>query len=128
MRYGRVSGYLVAAVLTMSIGPWTTVMMVPTNFRLIELNEKLGGARSERSAKEGDRSGKVKSAEESVNGKGAVNQFGDLSGPMGKTRREASEEEDSEVRELLGSFGRLNAVRALLIGAGGLLGLWAALA
>lgn len=101
--------------------------MVPTNFRLIELNERLGGARSERSAREKGVKAGAKSVEESVGGKGDVSQFGDLSGPMGKTVEETSESEDREVEELLGKFGKLNFVRAVLLGAGGMVGSWTAL-
>lgn len=129
LKYGRVPGYIAAAVLTLSIGPFTS-LMIPVNFRLIELNEKRGGARSAESAKvqegKGGGAGK-KSAEESVDGKGDVSQFRDLSGPMGRTSEETSQAEDEEVRELLGRFGRLNGVRALLMGVGGVVGLWTAL-
>lgn len=34
---GKVSGYLAAAVLTISIAPWTVGVMVPTNFSLIKM-------------------------------------------------------------------------------------------
>lgn len=126
LRYGKVPGYLLAALLSISIGPFTSVM-IPTNFRLIEINEKRGGARSERSAREKGTKAGAKSVEESVDGKGDVSQFGDLSGPMGKTSQETSESEEKEVKELLGKFGQLNGVRASLLGAGGMVGLWTAL-
>lgn len=127
LTHGRVPGYILAALLTMSIGPWTTLVMVPTNFRLIEINERIGGSRSEESAKTQAGSGKTKTAEESVDGKDDVSQFKDLSGPMERTDRQATKEEEQEVRELLGKFGWMNGVRALLMGLGGMVGLWTAL-
>ena len=123
---GKVSCYVLAALLTMSIAPFTTFAMIPTNFTLISKNEKYGGARSEASAASGASSGR--SAEESVDGKGDVSQWTDLSGPMGKTRDGTSDEGDREVKELLGKFGNLNAVRAVLMGVGGVVGLLGALA
>ena len=125
LQHGRVPGYIAAAVLTISIAPVTTLLMVPTNFRLIELNEELGGARSQRN--DGAGAGQ-RSALESVDGKGQVNQFRDVSGPQGKTGRDSTKAEDEEVRELLGTFGRLNGLRALLMAAGGVVGLATALA
>jgi hypothetical protein len=110
----------------------TTYLMIPTNFRLIQLNENLGGSTSSRSAELGDKGGR--SAEESVYGKNQTGQFSDLSqftdvsGPSGKTRRESSTQEDAEVRGLLEKFGRLNALRGFLIGLGGIVGLATALA
>ena len=101
--------------------------MVPTNFRLIELNESKGGARSERSAKEGKFGAGERSAEQSVYSKGDINEFTDLSGPQSKTDRESTSDEDKEVQRLLGKFGQLNAVRAVLAGVGGVAGLVAAL-
>ncbi|KAK3700345.1 hypothetical protein LTR37_016049 [Vermiconidia calcicola] len=121
----KINAYLAAAVLNFAIGPFTSTM-VPTNFRLIELNEQKGGARSEKSAKEGKFGAGERSAEESTGGKGDVNQFTDLSNPQTHARNESSAEEDKEVRELLGKFGRLNAVRAVLMGAGGVAGVIAA--
>jgi hypothetical protein len=106
--------------------------MIPTNFRLIELNERLGGAKSSRSAELGDKGGR--SAEESVYGKGQKGQFSDssqftdVSGPSEKTGRESSALEDAEVRGLLEKFGRFNALRGVLIGLGGIVGLATALA
>ena len=122
----KVNSYLAAAALTFAIGPFTAMVMIPTNFRLIELNERKGGARSERSAKEGTFSA-GRTAEESVYSKGDINELTDLSNPQAKTPHESTAEEDEEVRDLLGKFGRLNAVRALLAGAGGIVGLIAAL-
>lgn len=121
------NGYLAAAILNFAIGPFTTLVMVPTNFRLIELNERLGGARSEKSAAEGKFGAGEKSAEDSVNGQGDVNQFTDLSNPQVRTTEDSSAEGDREVKELLGKFGTMNAVRALLTGFGGVSGLVAAL-
>jgi len=120
-------GFLMASVLSIGIAPVTALWMVPAcNFPLIELNEKLGGSRSERSAKvEGAGSG---SAENSVNGKGQASQFTDLSGPQTKTQREATPAEERQVQELLDKFTRINYVRAALLGAGGVVGLVTALA
>lgn len=125
-------GYAAASLLSLSIGPVTTYLMIPTNFKLIELNERLGGAKSSRSAELGDRGGR--SAEESVYGENQTGQFSDLSqftdvsGPAEKTGRESSAQEDAEVKNLLGKFGRLNSLRGFLIGLGGIVGLATALA
>ena len=123
----RVNGYLLAAILCFSIGPFTGFAMVPTNFRLIEMNEKKGGSRSESSARES--AGKAtRSAMESVDGKGQANQFRDLSGPQQKTDKKTTNEDDREVKELLGNFGLLNGMRAVLMLVGGVVGLVTALA
>jgi len=126
LRYGKVPGYLAAAILAIGIAPMTRVM-IPVNFRLIEINEKIGGARSQRSAKESKGQGSGRSAEESVKGEGQVNEFEDLSGPQERTGRESTKAEDEEVKDLLGKFARLNAVRAGFIAAGGIVGLATAL-
>ena len=105
-------------------------MMIPTNFKLIKLNEDKGGARSARSAQQlGDqpRVQQGRTAEDSVAGEGQAEEFTDLSGPQRKTKQDSTEEEDEEVNRLLGEFGRLNAVRAVLIGFGGVVGLATAL-
>ena len=122
------NGNLLAGALSISIALFTTLVMIPTNFALIEKNEDLGGARSEKSAKE--REGKVggKSAEESVAGKGDINQMQDLSGPQEKTEGDGTEEEESVVRELLVKFKWLNLCRAVLIGASGVVGMVTAIA
>lgn len=101
--------------------------MVPTNFRLIEINEKRGGARSEQSGKAQEGKEKTRTVMESVDGKGDVSQFGDLSGPMGRTEEKTTKQEDDEVRALLEKFGWMNGVRAVLMGLGGMVGLWTAL-
>ncbi|CAE7199660.1 hypothetical protein PTNB73_06220 [Pyrenophora teres f. teres] len=128
---GQPGLYLLAAALSISIAPWTTLVMVPTNFALIEKNEELGGSRSTKSARyrqqEGEKSGE-KSAEESVEGEGDVSQWRDLSGPMEKTEKESSKEMDEVVDGLLEKFGKLNLARAVMIGAGGVVGLVAGLA
>ncbi len=122
----KVNGFLAAAVLAFSIAPWTQVAMVPTNFELIRLNTQKGGARSEKSSKMGYRdSDQTKDIEPP---KGGLDQFTDLSGPQAETDKGTSSEDDRKVKELLGNFGQLNAVRAILLGAGGILGLWTALA
>jgi hypothetical protein len=100
--------------------------MIPTNFRLIEVNEAKGGSRSQASKAAGASQGM--SAEESVDGKEQVGQFTDLSGPMEKTKEASSKAEDEEVRALLAKFGKLNAVRAILLASGGIVGLVAGLA
>jgi len=123
----KVNGYLVAAALNLAVGPFTGLAMVPTNFRLIELNEHLGGTRSEKSAREGGFRSGERSADDSVAGKNDVSQFKDLSGPQTQTARESTAEEDGEVKGLLGKFGKLNFARALLAGVGGIVGLVAAL-
>ena len=116
----RFNGYIHAAALCLSIGPVTSYM-IPTNFALISMNEKKGGARSEKSAKEGSRGGNT--AEEYVNGQGQPSQWTDLSGPQANTEDSTTKEEDDKVKELLDTFGRLNLVRAFLLGAGGVVGL-----
>lgn len=121
----KVLGYVAASLLSMSIGP-VTGYMIPTNFRLIELNERKGGARSAGSAAVGDEGGR--SAEESVDGKGQVSQWRDVSGPQGETREGSTPAEDGEVRALLEAFGRMNAVRGVLLGLGGVVGLAVGLA
>lgn len=123
-----INGYLAAAALNFSIAPFTIVWMAPNNFALIEMNEKKGGARSEKSAQEGQYSAGQRNADDSVSGKGDPNQYTDLSGPQSNTPRESTAKEDEEVREMLGKFGRQNAVRAVLGGVGGIVGLVAALA
>jgi hypothetical protein len=121
----KVMGYLAASLLSISIAPVTS-FMIPTNFRLIELNERKGGARSSRSAALGDEGGR--SAEESVDGKGQVSQWSDVSGPQESTTEEATEAEDEEVKALLVKFGRMNALRGVLLGLGGVVGLVVGLA
>jgi hypothetical protein len=51
---GKVNGYPAAAALSLSIGPFTRLAMIPTNFELIEMNEKRVRKRSERSASESE--------------------------------------------------------------------------
>lgn len=130
---GGVSGFLAAALLCVSIGPVTTLAMVPTNFALIKMNSDKGGTRSRDSAAAAqsrgrDRTAGGRSAEDSVNGKGEGMEFTDLSGPQRRTVGETSEAEDEKVGELLGKFSRLNMLRAVLLGAGGILGLVTSLA
>ncbi|GAB1739827.1 hypothetical protein NU219Hw_g4762t1 [Hortaea werneckii] len=121
---GEVRGYLVAAALTFSIAPFTARVMIPTNFALIRMNADLGGARSEEAGRRGDVRARDRSALDSVNGKGeGVDQWTDVSGPQERTWRDGSEEDDRRAKELLGKFGRLNMVRSILIGLGGIVGL-----
>ncbi|KAK4543759.1 hypothetical protein LTR36_004792 [Oleoguttula mirabilis] len=122
---GKVSAYLAAAALAFSIAPWTG-LMIPTNFALIQMNEDLGGAPSQAKADRSDFQTGGRSAKESVNSAGVVDELSDLSGPQQRTEKRSSAEDDRKVRELLTKFGRLNVVRAALIGAGGVVGLVAA--
>lgn len=123
-------GYVTAAALTIGIAPFTQVM-IPTNYEIIEMNKKLGGARSVKAAKEGGQRNNVKGVSSGdppdMDGKFELAEFRDLSLPQERTERESTEEEDERARELLGRFGRLNLVRAALMGAGGVVGLVVAL-
>jgi hypothetical protein len=126
---GKPGLYLAAAALSFSIAPITSLVMIPTNFALIKKNEELGGSRSEASAEYRKQTGaKERSADESVDSQADVSQWKDLSVPQGKTEKESSKAEDQEVNELLDRFGKLNMLRALAIGSGGIVGLMAALA
>lgn len=60
-----------------------------------------------------------RTAEESVDGQGQPSQWTDLSGPQGRTGVDSSREEDERAKVLLGRFGWMNLVRAVLLGAGG---------
>lgn len=122
----KINAYLAAAVLSISIGP-ITGLMIPTNFTIIKMNEEKGGMRSAESARQGNEQPGNRSAEDSVNSKGEASQFTDLSGPQTKTSEETSREEDDKVQELLSRFAWMNSARALAIGTGGVVGLWAAL-
>lgn len=124
-------GYLAAALLCISIAPWTTLVMIPNNFALIKMNSDKGGSRSVESAvvrRTYDSGKEDRTAADSVDGKGEANQWTDLSGPQGKTPRESTTEEDERAREMLGVFSKQNWVRAVLIGCGGMVGLVTALA
>ena len=121
----RANGYVSAALLAFSIAPFTSVVMIPNNFALIEKNEKLGGARSAANAKLGP--SRNTTAEESVDGKGQVSQFADLSDPQTKTEQDSTAADNEEVQEMLGRFQTQNMTRALLLGAGGIVGLLTAL-
>lgn len=103
--------------------------MIPTNFQLIKMNEERGGARSDASARESSGSNQAgkRSALNSVNGKGEGPEFTDLSGPQARTEEKTTKADDQKVRELLDRFAVLNALRAVLIGAGGVVGLLVAL-
>jgi hypothetical protein len=126
---GQPGLYLAAAVLSISIAPITSLAMIPTNFALIKKNEELGGARSAASADYRSKAGsKQRSAEESVNNQDDVSQWKDLSVPQERTEKESSKQQDREVNELLDKFGKLNMLRAVAIGAGGIVGLMGALA
>jgi hypothetical protein len=130
----KVGLYVAAAALTLSIGP-VTQFMIPTNFRLIKMNEELGGTRSAKSAAHRQEQHKPqmagewpRGAEESVDGKDDVSQWWDLSPPQERTQRESSKKQDEEVRGLLEKFGRMNGIRAGVMALGGIVGLVGALA
>ena len=126
---GQPGLYVAAAALTISIAPWTTLVMVPTNFELIKRNEEKGGSRSEASADHREAKGsKTRTAEESTDSKDDVSQWTDLSGPQEKTSKRSMESEDEEVKGLLDKFGKMNGVRAVLMGVGGIVGLMGVLA
>ncbi|RBR14435.1 uncharacterized protein FIESC28_07671 [Fusarium coffeatum] len=118
----KANGFLLAAALSFGIAPFTQ-LMIPTNFALIKKNNELGGARSRKA----DGSKTDRSALDSVMGSGEGDEFTDLSGPQERTEKDSSQEQDEEVRQLLEKFRWLNLVRAVLIGAGGVVGLYAAL-
>ena len=126
----KVNGFLAAALLNISIGSFTQLML-PTNFALIEANEKKGGARSENSARGSSKHGGKgsRSAEESVSlgGSSQASQFTDLSNPQSETPETSTPEEDKEIRQLLSKFNNFNTGRILLQGIGGVVGLAAAL-
>ena len=119
--------YAAAAVFTFGIAPFTMLFMGDPNFILIRKNEEKGGTGSRKSERQTATQLKSRTAKDSIDGKGDVNQFTDLSGPQEKTIEETDEEEDREVGELLAKFGRLNTVRAVLMSIGGVLGLLGAL-
>jgi hypothetical protein len=134
LTHGKIGCYLAAALLTISIGPWTQLML-PTNFSLIKMNEQLGGTRSAKSAavrekkeRKPQMAGGWSDEDESVNGADDVSQWFDLSPPQERTNRESSKKQDEEVRGLLEKFARLNGMRAVLMGVGGVVGLCGALA
>ena len=106
----KVNGYLVAALLTIGIAPFTMLVMFPTvNEDIIQLTEERGGARSVEAAK------------------GSYSEVTDLSGPQRKTDKETTEKVDEKVEKLLARFKAQNWVRAVLMGFGGVVGLWTAL-
>jgi hypothetical protein len=125
---GQSGLYLAAAALCFSIAPITSLAMIPTNFALIKKNEELGGSRSKASAEYREKAGsKERSADESVDSKDDVSQWRDLSVPQEQTERKSDPAEDQEVNELLDKFGKLNMLRAVAIGSGGIVGLIALL-
>jgi len=126
----KVNGYLAAAALSLSIGPFTSLAMIPINFQLIKMNQDHGGARSEKSAqKKSDRNSYGENNPiDSVNGKNEAAEFRDISGPQTQVDGRTTAEDDQKVRELLSRFSALNFARAVLIGGGGIVGLITALA
>jgi hypothetical protein len=125
---GQAGLYVAAAALTFSIAPWTSLVMIPTNFELIKRNEDMGGSRSTASANYRETKGsKVRTAEESTDSKDDVSQWSDLSGPQEKTAKDNTKSEDEEVRTLLDKFNKMNGVRAVLMGVGGVVGLMGAI-
>ncbi|KAF9875013.1 hypothetical protein CkaCkLH20_07707 [Colletotrichum karsti] len=127
----RANGYLGAGALSLSIALFTQVM-IPNNFALIKKNEEKGGSRSVDSAKGLKKQGRFKpgqrSALDSVNGEGEVSQWTDLSGPQEQTPLPSTPEDDEMVREMLTTFGWQNMTRAVLMAAGGVVGIVTALA
>ncbi|KAK5136309.1 hypothetical protein LTR08_003682 [Meristemomyces frigidus] len=123
---GRVvNGYLLAAALVIGIGPVTGIMLPIVNIPLIQLTEDLGGARSQASAEYSNQGGKT--AMESISGKGDISEFTDLSNPQTETARPSTAGEDARARELLATFGWMNAARSVLMLVGGIVGLGVAL-
>ncbi|KAL0490658.1 yidC [Acrasis kona] len=123
----KFNGYLLSSLLNFAIVPFTMLVMLSNNFKLIKMNEEKGGTRSADSARHrGSKREKV-SAYESISGKGALNQFTDLSGPQEKTIEDTTEAEDKEVNQSLDLFQKHNLVRAVLSTAGGMVGIWTAL-
>ncbi|KAF4549906.1 Hypothetical protein D9617_19g102110 [Elsinoe fawcettii] len=116
----RPQAYLAAAALSISIGPITSFML-PVNFDLIKQNAKKGGFSSSANAARG------KNDDQTSDGTPAQDPLGDLSGPQTETQQTSTREEDERVRELLTKFSQLNMLRALAVGAGGVVGLLAAL-
>lgn len=131
LRDTRVRGYLAAAALNIAIAPWTSLVMIPNNFELIEMNNHLGGNRSSASAKAAEREKgdlRQRSARDSVDGKGeGVDQWKDVSDPQEQTLSKSSDAEDEQVQAILTKFGYQNNVRAALTLAGGVVGLLTAL-
>lgn len=125
-------GYILAGLLCLFIGPWTSFVMAPNNLAIIKLNADKNGSRSDESARvlksSSKNDGKRRKSLDSVNGKGEANQWTDLSGPQEETPMKSSSAEDEKVREMLGVFGRQNMVRAVFMGLGGVVGLLASLA
>lgn len=131
LRDTRVRGYFAAAALNIAIAPWTSLVMIPNNFELIEMNNHLGGHRSIASAQaakmeKGDL--RQRSARDSVDGKGeGVDQWKDVSDPQEQTLSKSSDAEDEQVKRMLTNFGYQNNVRATLTLASGVVGLLTAL-
>lgn len=118
-----VNGYVLAALLCLGIGPYTSFRMLETNFQIIQMNESAGGARSKKSAELNDlKASQARTARESVAGEGQAEEFEDVSGPQEVTLQSTTPEEDEKVRKLLGDFGRKNLVRAGLMALGGIVG------
>lgn len=133
LKYGRVPGYIAAAILAIGIAPFTPLAMIPyPNFDIIQLNKDLGGAASQKQAslkaKDGTKESKPSSGPPDMDGSYSLAEFKDLSLPMEKTERDSTPEEDEKARELLGKFRQLNMVRAFLLLGGGVVGLATALA
>ncbi|KAF1970745.1 hypothetical protein BU23DRAFT_556464 [Bimuria novae-zelandiae CBS 107.79] len=87
---GPVGYYIAAALLSISIAPWTSLVMIPTNFTLIEKNEQKGGKMSEAAPDEATR----RSAEGSVNNEGGASQWTDLSGSQERTKDKSTQGDD----------------------------------
>lgn len=120
----KTNGLILAAALAWSIAPWTRLVMLPTNLELMEMNQSLGGYRSQSAADE-DKSGRIyrRTGKDSIAGKSEGSEFTDRSGPQEVTKRQSSAQEDERAKELMDKFTRLNLVRAALLGAGGIIAL-----
>ncbi|PSR97774.1 hypothetical protein BD289DRAFT_74366 [Coniella lustricola] len=129
---GRSWMFIAAGLLCLSIAPYTSIAMIPNNFALIKKNADKGGMRSAKAAELVSGTGTKaesygsRSAQESVDGQGEGDEYGDLSGPQERTVLDTTPAEDEEVREMLGQFGRHNLLRASLMAAGGMVGIVAA--
>lgn len=121
--------YAAAALLCVAIAPWTTLVMLPNNYEFIRMNSERGGARSVRAAEVLASGGEKRdrSKDDLIRGAGEGDQLADMSGPLGELPERTTEGEDEKVREMLGLFARQNLVRAVLMAAGGVVGLITAL-
>lgn len=134
MTYGRVPGYIAAALLASGVAIVTMTVMVPhPNFDIIRLNKELGGAASQGLKREQQRQDvsdeklENSSGPPDVDGDFKASEFRDTTGPMGETDRQSTPEQDEKARELIERFRQLNMVRTLLMLGSGIVGLIVAL-